>query len=534
MKKWMIPVLTLVLAFSLGNVISSKAMTTQEKLQKEDELQAANEASADRPMKLMDDDDNTIPSSGSLLCENGSTLDFTFVNGVLTISGNGDKLLDENKGIFNVNNSITKVVFADDCKLTNMENMFEYCNNLATVENIPETVTDMSHAFSSTALTCIPELPQNLEKIGYAFSWCTGITEVDFSALPKGITDFDGAFKGTSITEANLTVADNSFEGTLEYAYCFSNCKNLKTIVFDASNLNDNAGLWLQGIAAECPSLESFELKNIPATNIEPGSVCSAYMFEKCTSLKTVKNEGYFYFSGECIFNGCTQLTTLETKGFSDFYPKKSLEYAFYNCSSLSGNYYISFSRTSEIYNNVSDLTLLGDYLLYSFAGCNANTNFYLGCQELVDYWNQLKLTEDSKSDANFYYWKDGDHYTPSEPQNPQTPSNPTVPVTTTTTVTTNTPVDVTKTLTPVSSTKKSISVLKLKKYKKGTKKITGKTLKKAKVVVVVNKKKYTTVADAKGNFKITLKKKLKKKEAIKVTVSKSGYKAKTKTFKVK
>lgn len=84
------------------------------------------------------------------------------------------------------------------------------------------------------------------------------------------------------------------------------------------------------------------------------------------------------------------------------------------------------------------------------------------------------------------------------------------------------------------SKKKKTIKTLKLKKYKRGSRRITGKTLKKAKVVITAAKKKYTVKADKKGNFTVKLKKKLKKKRKIRVTVSKSGYRQKSKTFKVK
>lgn len=80
---------------------------------------------------------------------------------------------------------------------------------------------------------------------------------------------------------------------------------------------------------------------------------------------------------------------------------------------------------------------------------------------------------------------------------------------------------------------KKTIKTLKLRKYKRNTKIVLGKTLKKSKVVVRTGKKKYTVKANKKGLFTVKLKKKLKKKNKIIVTVSKKGYKTKKKTFKV-
>lgn len=81
---------------------------------------------------------------------------------------------------------------------------------------------------------------------------------------------------------------------------------------------------------------------------------------------------------------------------------------------------------------------------------------------------------------------------------------------------------------------KKKIKILKLTKYKKGTKRIIGKTIKKSKIVVKIGKKKYTVKSNKKGRFIVKLKKKLKKRNKITVTVYKKGYKQKRKIFKVK
>lgn len=86
----------------------------------------------------------------------------------------------------------------------------------------------------------------------------------------------------------------------------------------------------------------------------------------------------------------------------------------------------------------------------------------------------------------------------------------------------------------PSKTTKKKITVLKLTKYKKATKKIKGKTVKTATVVVKAGGKKYTVKSNKTGVFTVTLKKKLKKGNKITITVKKSGYTSKTKSFKVK
>lgn len=80
----------------------------------------------------------------------------------------------------------------------------------------------------------------------------------------------------------------------------------------------------------------------------------------------------------------------------------------------------------------------------------------------------------------------------------------------------------------------KRIKTLKLKKYKRGTKKIVGKTIKKSRITVWVGRKRYMVKSNAKGKFVVKTEKKLVRKQKIKITVSKTGYQRKTKVFRVK
>lgn len=82
---------------------------------------------------------------------------------------------------------------------------------------------------------------------------------------------------------------------------------------------------------------------------------------------------------------------------------------------------------------------------------------------------------------------------------------------------------------------KKAINKLSLI-AKKGKRKITGKTIKKATVKIRIGKKTYKSKSNAKGKFtdKLKGKAKLKKGQKIKVTVAKKGYNTKSKIIKVK
>jgi hypothetical protein len=85
-----------------------------------------------------------------------------------------------------------------------------------------------------------------------------------------------------------------------------------------------------------------------------------------------------------------------------------------------------------------------------------------------------------------------------------------------------------------VNTKKKTFSRLSLSKYKKGSKKIVGQTIGEANVKVSVNGKSYNVKSKKTGSFTVKLKKKLTSKTKIKVTVSKTDYKSKTKNFRVK
>ena len=61
-----------------------------------------------------------------------------------------------------------------------------------------------------------------------------------------------------------------------------------------------------------------------------------------------------------------------------------------------------------------------------------------------------------------------------------------------------------------------------------------GKTVKQATVKVKVKKNVYVVKSNKKGIFKVPLMKKIKHNNKIKITVSKSNYHTKTKSFKVK
>lgn len=440
------------------------------------------------PVKAQED---ALPIQGSMICENHEKITYALENGTLLISGGGDRLLEDDKSIFNNRNEITQVIFDDDCKIVDISQMFVACPNLKEVK-LSSRIENMESAFDSTGLGKVPELPEGVENISRAFINCTGITQIDFTELPTTITNFTRAFQGTSITTANLVVRDSKKTGAYDYSYCFAYCPNLTKVVFDGSSLNNAAYLWLEGMCDNCVKLKTFELKNVPASNTQQGIYDCENMFRNCGTLTTVVNCGYFYYTAAGAFEDCVSLTSIQTKGFKNMYAGDCLKDTFKNCKVLKGTHYVSFLGTTSMYRVAKTTASLKENVGSAFKNCNSKLSMYIGCKDLVTYLGKLSTK------AKFTYWKNGD---------------PTGGYT---------------------SVKKTISTLKLTKYKKKTKKIVGKTVKKGTVTVKVASKTYKVTANAKGKFTIKLKKKLKKNNNIKVTVTKTGYTKKSKTFKVK
>lgn len=487
--------------------------------------------------------DATFTANGTITCVDGSTMNYTFAKGVLTISGKGDEIKDS---IFSGNENITKVVFDDSCTLTSLDFLFADCSNLTTVENIPDTVTSINHAFSNTAISKLPTLPSQLKSMQFAFSGCENLSKIDFSKIPSGVYDFFNAFSGTSVEDVKVTLPKNiSDEDSMEinFAYTFANCSKLKTMVIDATNLQPEQQLWLQAFCCGCESLTSFELKNIPENHPEPGIYAASSMFQDCKNLVSVKNDGYFIFSIDSAFENCTSLKTIKTKGFKDIYGTENICNVFKNCTALAGNYYIEISSNSQIYDNCYDNTklaeLLKDGFEEAFYNCSDKLTLHINCKPVVEGLCNAKEKGTILTDANIVYWEEGDKHTENEtPDVTEAPVVSNEPTVTSTPTVSNKPT-VTPTKAPVATKKpatasKKINTLKLTKYKKGTKVVAGKTLAKASVSVKIGAKTYKTTASKSGAFTINLKSKLKKKDTIKVTVTKSGYAKKVMSFKVK
>lgn len=353
---------------------------------------------------------NVLEASGTITeTKNGKPINYTFKNGTVTLSGEGDELVDSLKSPFIRHEDITAVDFAADCKIESLAYMFSRCKNIAKISNIPNTVKNMNYAFEYSAITEIPTLPNGLERAQYAFVGCEKVKEYDFSKIPATCSQLAGFMKSTGITTAYVPVTfkakDPNSGSREEYSasYMLSKCENLKSIVVDAKDISANTTLWLQGIAEECSKLETFELINCPKDQYERGLYCGAHIFQECKNLKSVKIDGYVHFTLEEAFTGCEKLESIQCDGFTHIYPSDGLETAFENCKSLRGDIYIEIADNSDFKTHKDAMTEYDNKLKKAFLGTTKDFVVHMGDKRLFDYFTAMP------ADATIVYWAEGD-----------------------------------------------------------------------------------------------------------------------------
>lgn len=241
--------------------------------------------------------------------------------------------------------------------------MFQNCTNLTTV------------TFGSSA---------NFTTIGnYAFQNCESLTEI---SLPKScITVGNYAFDGCADLRSFSYTGEGSGEGFIG-TYAFQNCISLKDVTI---NENTTALKAVLNFAFKnCTALESLSMPDsvisIIGSSYPYTSTLSlttnSYIFDGCTSLKSVKLSANIEWLGYRIFNNCTNLTTV------DFGENSRLttigNYAFFNCTGLKtinlpasleligGDAFTGCTSLSSV--NFAENSVLKHILYYAFDGCSS------------------------------------------------------------------------------------------------------------------------------------------------------------------
>ena len=220
----------------------------------------------------------------------GPNLTWTYTDGVLTITGDGEMYSYSNNAPWGTYRDDIKTVRIQEGVTSIGDDAFLFCSKLTDV-TIPESVTKIGTlAFASTALTDM-EIPDSVTSIGYsAFSGCDELVRV---TIPGSVTDWgkNVFYACSSLTDVTLS------DGITELPY---------------------------GIFCSCLSLSEITIPD-SVTRIETDA------FRNCSALKDIdfgKNVAYI---GDMAFSGCTSLTSL-------IIPDSVTEIAqsaFENCSSL-------------------------------------------------------------------------------------------------------------------------------------------------------------------------------------------------------
>ena len=140
--------------------------------------------------------------------------------------------------------------------------------------------------------------PSSFESIaGYAFSKCTLLEEVDFSACTKlkqlesSAFEYCSSLKSVDIPDTVEEIGAGVFYG----------CTSLVSISFPSALMA--VSRW---VCYGCTNLKEVDLtKSINLTSLSPG------MFQDCSSLTSIIIPEWVTYIGDTAFSGCTNLTTV-------------------------------------------------------------------------------------------------------------------------------------------------------------------------------------------------------------------------------
>ena len=206
---------------------------------------------------------------------------------------------------------------------------FEGCTGLESV-TIPNSVTEIGEcAFRGCAgLTSVKfEKSSNIQALyGGTFSYCTSLTEINIPNSVKKISgrisEYEaacGCFEGctslksitipSSVTDISMEVRDDLDDYCDSWA--FSGCTGLKNITVDKNNKNYTS---VEGVLFNKSKTKILGYPSAKGSSyVIPSSVKAIgdYVFEYCTSLKSVTIPNSVTVIGECAFHGCTGLKSV-------------------------------------------------------------------------------------------------------------------------------------------------------------------------------------------------------------------------------
>ena len=104
--------------------------------------------------------------------------------------------------------------------VTNLDWTFYNCEELKSVNKIPETVKSMRYTFRETKISEVPELPSNLENMLATFYNCKNIKET--GKIPDSVTNMNGTFCGCNNLNKIINIPQNVIDMQLTFYMCES------------------------------------------------------------------------------------------------------------------------------------------------------------------------------------------------------------------------------------------------------------------------------------------------------------------------
>lgn len=262
----------------------------------------------------------------------------------------------------NVKSNMTNVDFNNVNFVNNsIRNILSGGENLLSVSNINENITDMSFAFQNCHnLTSFLEMPQYVTNLYYTFSNCSNLTTVAPIQNPLAMfVTMVGTFSGC----VNLTSAIIEAPYVISLENTFSNCRSLEqtpSIPVNVSNLNNTfSHCYNLKTVTDLPQEAQYmhntfqncaNLTTVPTIPVNVTDISGA--FANCSMLESVPALPNNIYNMDKTFWNCPNLTSIR------FVPSsvQSLYGTFANCSNITELYISSpnITNATEIFNGAT------------------------------------------------------------------------------------------------------------------------------------------------------------------------------------
>ena len=211
------------------------------------------------------------------------------------------------------NSPVKTVQFIDKILPVSTSCWFHCCTNLTTIKNIENLDT------------------KNVTNMNFMFNYCENLTQLDLSNFNTSkVADMRGLIRNcATLTSIDLSSFDTS--RVTDMTNMFDQCSSL--ISLDLSNFDTSNVVDMTDMFTSCTNLTQLNLSNFNTSSVTD----MASMFSHCTNLKSIDLSSFNTNSVtniSCMFDGCTNLTSLDLSSF-DTNKVTSTAYLFSNCSNL-------------------------------------------------------------------------------------------------------------------------------------------------------------------------------------------------------